>query len=520
MASLYRLKARGADGKPTWRILFYDGAGERRSVRLGDLPKKSAATWQYRVEQLNACKVSGTAIDTDLSAWVASLPDVSHEKLSQVGLVEPRQSLELTRITVAKLVKIFVERSSAKPATIRGFRQTLDSLEAYFGADTDITTITPEGADTWRAWIVGDKRGSGRRTKKRTTDDNRLAPPTVAKRVSVAKQVFRAAVRWEWITKSPFDALRPGSQANPARARYIPLETIRDVLDACPSVEWRLVVGLTRYAGLRCPTEVGELTWGDINWEKGRLTVRSTKTEHHGGDHAVRVVPLCPELRAMLAEAFDQAVTGSALVVPMASRKSVNLRTHLERIIARAGHDTWPRLLQNLRASCETDWVERYPSHVVAKWLGHSPKVAAAHYLMVRDHHFDDVVGGDHGGPPARTGKQSARCGAKWGAVGAQNGAPQASASGSEEPQKKTEPAATVEVAAGSAGTYADYQNRLDGGDRIRTCDLEVMSLASYRAAPPRDMFFAESESGSHPKRTMTIVSDPFRDVSPTSESE
>jgi hypothetical protein len=33
-------------------------------------------------------------------------------------------------------------------------------------------------------------------------------------------------------------------------------------------------------------------------------------------------------------------------------------------------------------------------------------------------------------------------------------------------------------------------------------------------------MFFAESESGSHPKRTMTNVSDPFRDVSPTSESE
>ena len=25
-----------------------------------------------------------------------------------------------------------------------------------------------------------------------------------------------------------------------------------------------------------------------------------------------------------------------------------------------------------------------------------------------------------------------------------------------------------------------------NGGDRIRTCDLEVMSLASYRAAPPR----------------------------------
>ena len=27
------------------------------------------------------------------------------------------------------------------------------------------------------------------------------------------------------------------------------------------------------------------------------------------------------------------------------------------------------------------------------------------------------------------------------------------------------------------------------GGDRIRTCDLEVMSLASYLAAPPRVIF-------------------------------
>jgi hypothetical protein len=38
--------------------------------------------------------------------------------------------------------------------------------------------------------------------------------------------------------------------------------------------------------------------------------------------------------------------------------------------------------------------VERYPAHAVAKWLGHSPKLAAEHYLMSREHHFEDVVGG------------------------------------------------------------------------------------------------------------------------------
>lgn len=266
--------------------------------------------------------------------------------------------------------------------------------------------------------------------------------------------MFRASVRWGWLSKSPFDGLRPGSQANPARARYIPLGTILDVLDACPSIDWKLVMALSRLAGLRCPSEVGGLTWGDINWEKGRLTVLAKKTEHHGGDHAVRVVPICPELRAILADAFEQAEPGATLVVPMAARKGVNLRTHLERIIKKAGHAPWPRLLQNLRASCETDWVEKYPSHVVAKWLGHSPKVAAQHYLMSREHHFEDVVRGSSPGPapaaavsPEAADDRGAECCARV----VQNASQHASAPDSTGPHETTEPAATTRVTAGSS---------------------------------------------------------------------
>ena len=96
----------------------------------------------------------------------------------------------------------------------------------------------------------------------------------------------------------------------------------------------------------------------------------------------------------LLDEAFEQAEPGETFVVPMAARKEANLRTHMERIITKAGHEPWPRLFQNLRASCETDWVEKYPSHVVAKWLGHSPKVAAQHFLMSPKHHFESVVTG------------------------------------------------------------------------------------------------------------------------------
>ncbi|MFM9181851.1 MAG: hypothetical protein ACKOV8_11520 [Phycisphaerales bacterium] len=129
--------------------------------------------------------------------------------------------------------------------------------------------------------------------------------------------------------------------------------------------------------------------------------MRAKKTEHHGGDHAVRVVPICPELGTILAAACDWAQPGTTLIVPMASRSAVNLRTHLERIIAKAVRVPWPRLFQNLRASCATDRVERYPSHVVAKWLGHSPNVAAQHSLLSRDHHCEDVVNGAVKGPSA-----------------------------------------------------------------------------------------------------------------------
>ena len=110
-----------------------------------------------------------------------------------------------------------------------------------------------------------------------------------------------------------------------------------------------------------------------------------------------RLVPICPELRAVFTEAYEHAADGEKLVLPRALTGASNLRTTFTKIITRAGHEPWPRLFQNLRASCATDWVEKYPNHVVAKWLGHSPRIAATRYLQTRKRHFEDVVnGGGH----------------------------------------------------------------------------------------------------------------------------
>lgn len=143
--------------------------------------------------------------------------------------------------------------------------------------------------------------------------------------------------------------------------------------------------------------------------------VRSIKTANHEG-HAVRVVPIAPELREILQDLFDEAHEGEEAVVPRLRDAGTNLRTQFERIIAKAGEKPWPRLFHNMRASCATDWVERFPAHVVASWLGHSPMIAAQHYLQTRDAHFDLAAGiqkaasnpASHIRPGGDTGKQAA----------------------------------------------------------------------------------------------------------------
>ena len=45
-----------------------------------------------------------------------------------------------------------------------------------------------------------------------------------------------------------------------------------------------------------------------------------------------------------------------------------------------------------MRASRQTELEETFPTHVVCKWMGNSPKVAQKHYLQVTDSHFEKAV--------------------------------------------------------------------------------------------------------------------------------
>jgi len=141
---------------------------------------------------------------------------------------------------------------------------------------------------------------------------------------------------------------------------------------------------LSRYGGLRCPTEHLALTWPDVDWERDRFLVTAPKTEHHEGK-GERWVPILPELRPYLQDAFEFATEGAVHVINRYREMNQNLRTQLLRIIKRAGLKPWPRLFHNMRASLETELAATHPIHVVCQWLGNSALIAQKHYLQVTE---------------------------------------------------------------------------------------------------------------------------------------
>lgn len=193
------------------------------------------------------------------------------------------------------------------------------------------------------------------------------------------------------IPRNPFADLPSEVPPNPSRAYFVTREEIQRVLGVTSDAEWRLLIALARYGGLRVPSEPLRLTWGDIDLERGRMRVESPKTERHEG-HAERVVPLFPELRPFLDEAWRQAHERAGFVITRHRLSAIRLRKQLLKDMEAAGVEPWPRLWQNMRASRETELVETFPGHVVTSWIGHSIAIAEKHYLQVTEDHFAKAV--------------------------------------------------------------------------------------------------------------------------------
>jgi len=375
------------------RIQFTAPDGTRKTIRLGKVSKRAAEVVKLRVELLLGARITSSAPDEDTSRWLASIDPSLADKLATAGL-----NPNLHRAEDASLGPFLASyiggRVNLKPNTRRNYEQTRKLLVGHFGFDMPLSEISPGDADEWGEYL-------------RLTQ----SAATVGREVKRARQFFRAAFRKRLIAENPFADVATPSQANPERQFFVSPEVAKRVIDACPDAQGRLIFALSRYGGLRCPSEHLSLRWSDIDGNRGRMTVRSPKTEHQAGG-ASRIVPLFSEMRPYLEEARNLTGPDPEFVVTRYRDQTANLRTQLLRIIRRAGLEPWPKPFHNLRASRQTELTAKFPLHVVCTWLGNSAPIADKHYLQVTEGHYAEAAAG----------------GANSGALEAQNAARQASA--------------------------------------------------------------------------------------------
>ncbi len=352
------------------RILFVAPDGSRKTVRLGRVDRKTAQSICRHVEALLSARIAAQPIPRDTATWLAGVGEPLYGRLARVGLVAPKDSA--TGATVKTfLASYLADRTDLRPGTRIILEQAARHVVTVLGADTPLASVTPTEADRFKAWLVS--RG--------------LSRSTVAKWVRYAKHFFAVAYRRKLIAENPFAYVSGGQViGDPARRQFIPADDVRRVLEAIPDPEWRALVVLARWGGLRIPSEALALQWGDVHWDRGVFVVRSPKTAYREG--GIRTVPLFPEVRAALDHLWELAAEGATAVFTRFRGSEQNLRTQLSRWCERSGVRPWPKPFQNMRASRATELADQFPSHVCAAWLGHTERIAEAFYRQVTDEHL------------------------------------------------------------------------------------------------------------------------------------
>jgi integrase len=368
------------------RILYFDENRKRRVLYIGKVSERDAEGVQRRVESMLAAIILGNSIYRDDARWLSESPTI-REKLERLDLI-PSGKLQIDRrcMSMEEFLDDYIERhgASRKPATVAVWKQVVANLKEFMPEGIRINQITAGHAKEFHEKLKA--RG--------------MATTTIHKRIQFARQFMHDAVDWKIIDENPFCKVK--TQKSSVKVNeFVPREVVDKLMKKANPV-WQVILGLSRYGGLRTPSETLSLRWDDIDWELNRMSIPEPKVEHHEG-RGIRSCPIFPELRPILDEAFEIFGDKSDYVVAAPQYraaantamgwKNANLRSEMTRLLRRAGVSGWTRLFHSMRASRQTELQREFPLHVVCSWLGNSPRIAQQSYLLVTEDDFSRAAG-------------------------------------------------------------------------------------------------------------------------------
>ena len=387
MASIVRL----GKGKQPPRAIEFTGLDSKRCrLRIGKVSSTEAKEAKRFVEKLLSARRLDHALSQETQIWLAKIDDTIRDRLAKFGLCRCRSR----KPPLGQLITTYLEakRLEIEPSSVKRIEDSIRHIKQFFDESLTINRITAAMAKDWRTSML--KQG--------------LAEATVRTHSRNAKTLFNYAIERELIKKNPFRSL-PSASVAADKDRYITPEETDKLIASSPCLNWQVLIGLTRFSGLRCPKEALSVCWSDIDWDRRRLNLRITKSGKP------RDLPIRPEIFELLAEQHGRK-DGS----PIVDLSRNNLHRKMAQIRDKAGVTPWRDMFQHLRRCCRTQWLnEGLPDHAVSRWMGHGQRVGDEHYTILTDDVFERATKATPGGKS----KSGAESGAADHRIGLQMGA-------------------------------------------------------------------------------------------------
>jgi integrase len=391
----------GKSWRCQWKETQANGKRITQRITLGSTKKlsRSAAMKHHdMIMSIIGTVEQGQSFDRPQQTWLVTIPEKLHGRLERLGLVRERAARRSQdEFSVTKVREEYQQSRDVKSSTLANENRAFDHLEEFFGADMDVREINAARA----------KAFAGALPKARVTGTKKLATSTVSGLLKKVDGLFNYLVDSEFITKNPFRTINKSMKRDPSKDHYVTIQEARDYIDAVEHPQWKAIMAIARYCGIRGPSDVLFMKRKHINFETNTVTFPSLKTGNRNCPMFPEVVEhlqwLCDreaDAEGYLFKDTEQGGHGKKgnweAVRASGNLKDLNLRkTPNDSYHRLTGKDPLPKLFKNCRATRVTELIKVYgkTQHSVCNWIGHTKQIEDEHYLMMMEEDHKHAVG-------------------------------------------------------------------------------------------------------------------------------
>lgn len=407
------------------RFQYTNKEGKRKVLDWGRMSKEEADYHERFTKKIVACYLNPyQSMDRQTALYLEELSAKMKKKLLDHGLIQPTEQERREQTpTLGKLIDDFLEfHKEDKENTYKNIKLACTKLLERFGREKKIDEFTPTEINHYEKFLYRES-----------------AEATATRLVKRFRQIIRWAIEHEYCDVNPFSKMRLGKQENSERLEFVDPEKVRTAMSCCVNFELRLALFLARFAAFRTPSECNSWLWHYIDFENKRVKVWDVKRNE------VRIIPLfgsatignmypmfvellfekgCESfLRDLKRKKIDLKESlldwknhGLAIEVLLGSkgngyiaemvakfpkdedfvfspefRKRKSRSDQMKKLTKKA-KVSWMKDFQNLRASCESEWVFEHDIDTATRWTGNTIEVARKHYLMIHPDAWDKAT--------------------------------------------------------------------------------------------------------------------------------